>query len=85
MILRPEGARFEDRALELQRAIERSRTQVAESLAALQEESDELRERAGDALGQAKAAFNPQTWVREHPWEMLGLCFAVGFYLGLRD
>jgi len=76
---------FEDQALQLERAIERSRQQVVESLAALQEETDQLRERAGDALEQAKEAFDPQTWVREHPWEMVGLCFAVGFYLGFRD
>ena len=65
-------------AAELRQAIEDSRLQIEESLGDLQRDTEEIRARALDA-------FDLSRWAREHPWRLVGVAAAVGFYLGFRE
>ncbi len=69
---------FVQEAAELRRAIADSRLQIEESLDDLQRDADGLKSRALDA-------FDARRWAREHPWRLVGVAAAIGFYIGFRE
>jgi ElaB/YqjD/DUF883 family membrane-anchored ribosome-binding protein len=69
---------FVQQAAELRQAIKESRLQIEESLGELQRDTEEIRARALDA-------FDLKRWAREHPWRLVGVAAAIGFYIGFRE
>ncbi len=59
-----------ERILQIRESMEESRRQIAENL-------DEVRAGVRDAVDWRR-------WVREHPWEAVGLAAGTGFLLGFR-
>lgn len=59
-------------------ALEASRQQVERSLGVLREEADRY-------VDHAKRQLDWRAWAQDHPWQVVGVSFVVGLYLGLRD
>ena len=66
----PPSKHYDEHTAELRSSIESARRQISESLDDIQHTVQERLDWRG--------------WVDEHPWETVGIGFAVGFYLGLR-
>lgn len=77
-----EETSFEARTQEIHAAIARAHQQIEDSLLELQEEAtstfESVREEVEDRL-------DPRGWIQRHPWRVVGVCAALGFYLGFRD
>lgn len=67
---------FDPQAQAIHQAIANSRAQIAASLVDIKGEL----ERVGD---EARARLDWKQWIAAHPWQSVGLGFAVGLYFGL--
>ena len=78
-----QGLELAEQATALEAAIEASQRQITESLAALQEEGEDVMERVREVGDRAKHQLDVRRWVREHPRKTALACFALGFYLAM--
>ncbi|QDG53161.1 hypothetical protein FIV42_21165 [Persicimonas caeni] len=61
---------FDERTAEIRASIDEARRQISDSL-------DDIQVSVQETL-------DWKAWVSDHPWQAVGIGFAVGFYLGLR-
>ncbi len=77
-----EGDTFSTRARELHAAIAKAHQQIEDSLQDLQTEATQTVETVREEV---EERLDPRGWVQRHPWRVVGVCAAIGFYLGFRD
>ena len=78
----PEEDAFAARTRELHAAIAAAHQQIEDSLQGLQAGATETMESVREEV---EERFDPRGWVQRHPWRVVGVCVAIGFYLGFRD